>query len=525
MMTTKDVAFAEEADWECVSKNDAVEPCPSAPNRSTTDVVPAVPANQMRTQRRPKNGGGCPHIDKKITDDQMARYRQDFDSDSTGKVAQNALQYTSVHDITIRRDLLQKCLDFTFSIEIDGDGMRATNQKSSGRCWLFAALNVLRMSAATALSVHNFEFSESYHLFFDKLEKANCFLEAIIKTSNEPLDDRTVSLLLDDPIPDGGEWTGAMNLVAKYGLVPKSAFPETYSSSSTGSMNGVLQDLLISSAFEIRSMMLAGGDDDDDAFEDTVRAYKDKRLDDVWRVLAIHLGTPPKQFNWQWRDRDNEFHSCGTMTPLEFSKKFVVDIAWSSYVSLIQDPRNEYYRTYTVDYSQTLLGGFEMKFLNVPCEDMKTITENMLKDGRPLWFACNVGQEFAESQGIWDAELYDIESLYEVKNPRMSKADRIRFGYPMGTHAMLFTGVDLEKDDKPRRWRVENSWGDSGGKDGYYTMNDNWFDINVFEVVVHPQYLTEEMIEGLQTSPIVLPAWDAMGSACRVSKRGRRLDL
>ena len=164
-----------------------------------------------------------------------------------------------------------------------------------------------------------------------------------------------------------------------------------------------------------------------------------------------------------------------------------------------------------------------MIFLNVTTEDTKALAEKMLVDGRTVWFACNVGQEFAEAQGLWDANLYDFEDLYKVKNWRMDKADRIRYGYPMGTHAMLFTGVDLEEgDNKPRRWRVENSWGASDGQDGYYTMNDNWFDLNVFEIVVHPDYLTPEMVEGLKTKPTLLPAWDAMGTACGSSTRSRR---
>ena len=338
---------------------------------SCADGVEDRAVRTLRSIHDDDNGDGT------ITNDQVTRYRKDFNVDCTGQTAQNALQYNSVHTVALRRDLLQTSTDFTFSVEIDGDGMRATNQKSSGRCWLFAALNLLRMSASTRMNVRNFEFSESYPLFFDKLEKANCFLEAIIRTADKPLDDRALSLLLEDPISDGGEWTEAVNLIAKYGLVPKSAFPESYSSSSTGSMNGVLYDLLISSAFEIRTM-LEGGDS-----EDTVRAFKDNRMDAVFRILCIHLGTPPERFNWQWRDRDDEFHSCGSMTPLEFAKKFVDGaVPWKKYVTLIQDPRNEYYRMYTWAFSQSMLGGMDMLFLNVPSEEMKTIAETYAQ-GRP----------------------------------------------------------------------------------------------------------------------------------------------
>jgi bleomycin hydrolase len=239
------------------------------------------------------------------------------------------------------------------------------------------------------------------------------------------------------------------------------------------------------------------------------------------------LGTPPEKFHWQWRDQGGAFHECDrTMTPLGFAKKFVSNVPYDTYVALIQDPRNEYNRAYTIEFGQTLIGGKSVLYLNVSSDDMKQISQKMLIDGKAVWFACNVGVEFASEQGLWDDDLYDYQSFYQVPDSRtgrgMSKADIIRYGGTMGTHAMLFTGVDsVPGTEKPRRWKVENSWGTEDGFNGYYCMNDNWFDRNVYEVIAHPDYLTQAMKDGLKKDPIILPAWDAM-APCRRNRRSRR---
>ena len=435
-----------------------------------------------------------------ITKKQIDKMRKEFESDPSARVAQNAVTSNNLSSVTLRRDLVQE-IDFTFSTKLDE--WKATNQKSSGRCWLFATLNLFRPGTMKKMNVKEFEFSQAHIHFWDKFERSNHFLEAIIETSGRPVDDRTIHFLLSDPIGDGGQWNMAMNLIRKHGLVPKSAYPESNSSSSTRWMNSILKDILRSSASEIRGILDSGGS------EKEARSHKESRMEDIWRVLCIHLGTPPESFDWQWRDKNKEFHRRGKMTPQQFAEEFV-DVDWEEYVCIVNDPRNEYYQTYTVDYLQNVAGGPPVVYLNVPSDEMKSITQEILEDGMPVWMGCDVGKQMDRKRGLWDANLFETNELYGV-DYGMSKADRLRYGQTMMTHAMLFTGVDIY-EGKPRRWRVENSWGDDSGQKGFYTMNDNWYDEHMFEIASPKKYLTDKMVKGLETVPIVLEAWDPMGS-------------
>tara|TARA_B100001109_G_scaffold60941_1_gene49570 strand:+ start:396 stop:1721 length:1326 start_codon:yes stop_codon:yes gene_type:complete len=435
-----------------------------------------------------------------ITKKQIEAMRAEFNDDPSAKIAQNAVTGNNVASVSLRRDLVQE-VDFSFSTKLDD--WKATNQKSSGRCWLFATLNLFRPGTMKKMNVKEFEFSQAHIHFWDKFERSNHFLEAIIETSDRSVDDRTIHFLLSDPIGDGGQWNMAMNLIRKHGLVPKTAYPESNSSSSTRWMNSILKDILRSTASEIRGIINSGGSDED------ARTHKDSRMKDIWRVLCIHLGTPPESFDWQWRDKDKEFHRRGKITPQEFAKEYV-DIDWEDYVCIVNDPRNEYYQTYTVDYLQNVAGGPPVVYLNVPSDEMKSITQKILEDGLPVWMGCDVGKQMDRKRGLWDANLFETSELYGV-NYGMDKADRLRHGQTMMTHAMLFTGVDVV-DGKPRRWRVENSWGDDSGEKGFYTMNDNWYDEHMFEIATPKKYLNAKMLKGLETVPMVLDAWDPMGS-------------
>ena len=443
-------------------------------------------------------------MSKGVTEAQIEEFRKSFDSDPSATVAQNAVSNADLSTLALRRDLVQN-MDFSFSTKLDE--WSATNQRRSGRCWLFATLNLFRVGAMKKMNVKNFEFSQAHIHFWDKLERANHFLEAILETSDRPVDDRTIHFLLSDPIGDGGQWNMAMNLIRKHGLVPMSAYPESHSSSSTRSMNTVLKDILRTTASEIRGIL------DDGGSKNEARKHKEERMKEIWRVLCIHLGTPPEKFDWQWRDKDKEFHRKGTMTPLEFVDEYV-EVDWEDYICIVNDPRNEYYRTYTVDFLQNVAGGPPVVYLNVPSDEMKDITQRLLEDGIPVWMGCDVGKNMARKRGLWDADLYDLKGLYGIQFG-MEKADRLRFGQTMMTHAMLFTGVDVV-DGKPRRWRVENSWGsEDSGEKGFYTMNDNWYDEHMFEIAAPKDYLTDQMKSGLKGDPIVLPAWDPMGSLAR----------
>ena len=435
-----------------------------------------------------------------ITNEQISKLRKAFDENPSNKVAQNAVTSVQLPDLTLNREIVQE-MDNTFSVKLDE--WKVTSQKRSGRCWLFAALNLFRVGAMKKMNVKDFEFSQAHIHFWDKFERSNHFLEAIIDTANRPVDDRTIHFLLSDPIGDGGQWNMAMNLIEKHGLVPKSAYPESNTSSATRWMNTELKNILRSSACEIRTILENGGS------EDEARAHKEMRVSDIWNMLCIHLGTPPTTFDWQWRDKDNEFHRKGTMTPQEFAEEYV-DVDWRNYVCIVNDPRNEYYQTFTVDYLQNVAGGPPVVYLNVPSDEMKDITQKLLEDGVPVWMGCDVGKEMDRKGGYWDANLFNVSELYGVEYG-MNKENRLLHGQTMMTHAMLFTGVDVI-DGKPRRWRVENSWGGDTGQKGYYTMNDSWFDEYMFEIAAPKDYLTEKMQVGLETEPVVLSAWDPMGS-------------
>jgi len=440
-------------------------------------------------------------MDNELTNLQISEFREVFDSDPSARVAQNAVSNAEITNLSLNRDIVQES-DFSFSTKLDD--WKVTNQKRSGRCWLFATLNLFRVGAMKKMNLKEFEFSQAHIHFWDKLERSNHFLEAIIKTSDRPEDDRTLHFLLEDPIGDGGQWNMAMNLIRKYGLVPKSAFPESHSSSSTRGMNTILKSILRSTACELREILQNEGSVEE------ARSHKEGRMCEIWRILCIHLGTPPEKFDWQWRDKEGNFHRKGEMTPIEFVGEYV-DIDWEDYVCIVNDPRNDYYQTFTVDFLQNVSGGPPVTYLNIPSDEMKDITQRILEDGTPVWMGCDVGKQMERKRGIWDSELYEFENLYGVRFG-MNKAERLRFGQTMMTHAMLFTGVDVV-DGKPRRWRVENSWGaEESGIKGFYSMNDNWFDEHMFEIASPKKFLSKKMVKGLETEPRVLPAWDPMGS-------------
>ena len=435
-----------------------------------------------------------------ITDEQIQALRKAFDANPANKVAQNAVTSVQLPSLALNRSIIQDTAN-TFSTKLDD--WKVTSQKSSGRCWLFAALNLFRVGAMKKMNIKNFEFSQAHIHFWDKFERSNHLLEAMIDTADRPVDDSTIHFLLSDPIGDGGQWNMEMNLIEKYGLVPKSVYPESHTSSATRWMNMELKNILRSSACELRAILNNGGTIEE------ARAHKEKRVSDIWNMLCIHLGTPPTSFDWQWRDKDDKFHRNGEMTPQEFAAEYV-DIDWRNYVCIVNDPRNVYYQTYTVDYLQNVAGGPPVVYLNVPSAEMKAVTQKLLEDGVPVWMGCDVGKEMDRKGGYWDADLFNVSGLYGVEYG-MDKENRLRHGQTMMTHAMLFTGVDVV-DGKPRRWRVENSWGEDSGQKGYYTMNDSWYDEYMFEIAAPKEYLTEKMLAGLETEPMVLPAWDPMGS-------------
>ncbi|MDR2620804.1 MAG: C1 family peptidase, partial [Propionibacteriaceae bacterium] len=405
-----------------------------------------------------------------------------------------------VKNVALDRKIVT-AIDTSMSIQLDT--WPITNQKKSGRCWLFAGLNFLKQHLIDELKVNNFEFSQAYLHFWDKLEKANWFLTSMIELSDRPLDDRTIAQLIKDPIGDGGQWDMFVSLVRKYGVVPKFAMPETESSSNTAAMNNTLCTLLRRAAGKLREAVATGAD------ADTLRRGF---VADVYRVLSIHLGTPPTDFIWQWQDKDKQFNRIGTMTPLEFAAKYIT-INLDDYVCVVNDPRetSPYGAMLTVDHLGNVVGGRPIRYLNAPADTLKGLIRKALEDSRVVWFGCDVGKQFDREHGLWDAAILDYEGVYGVPLS-MTKAERMQLGVSAMTHAMVITGIDILPDGSIRRYRVENSWGDDRSDKGYDTMNDSWFAEYVFELAVPKADLPPEMLAQLDQAPIVLPLWDPMGA-------------
>lgn len=438
-------------------------------------------------------------MDRAITPEDLATLSGDFAANPAYRIAQNAVTKVAIHDVALDRSIVTGT-DHSVSHHLDD--WKVTNQKKSGRCWLFAGLNLVRPGAMKAMNVKDFEFSQNHIMFWDKLERANYFLNAIVETLDRDIDDRTVAHLLRSVADDGGQWNMFVALVRKHGLVPQSVMPETQSSSETHRMNAVLRGVLREGASRLRAV--EGGPEDLDKARREVLAV-------VHRILAIHLGTPPESFDWQWMDKDRGFHRDGEMTPKEFAARYVT-LPIEDYVCLVHDPRESspMGRTFTVDYLGNVVGGERVTYLNVDIDLMKRLTREQIVGGEPVWFGCDVGQQMSRDLGLWDAALFDFGSVYDHEFG-LTKAERLVFHESQMTHAMLFTGVDVV-DGAPRRWRVENSWGDENGQQGYYTMNDSWFDEFVFEIAVPRRVLPPELAERLGDEPIMLPAWDPMGS-------------
>lgn len=440
---------------------------------------------------------------REITPEAVAGFRDAFTSEPRYQAALNAVTRTALPQVAMNRKAVTRA-NHTYSHLVKAGA--ATSQNKSGRCWMFAGLNLFRIAAAEKMGLEDFELSQNYLFLWDKLEKSNYFLENILDTLNEPTDGRLISYLMQAPIQDGGQWDMFVNLVKKYGVVPKEAMPETESSSSSHYMCDSITNKLREYAVRLRRAHREG------ATIETLRAHKSDMLSEVYRMLCIHLGEPPTEFLWQWRDKEKEFHRDGVLTPQAFREKYV-DIDLDSMVCLIHCPQAEtpYNHLYTVNYLGNIVGGHGVRYLNVDIEVLKAASVGMIRDGRPVWFGCDVGKMFDRDLGLLDTDLYDFEGVYGVSF-QMSKAEQLDYGASLMTHAMVFTGVDLDEADRPRKWRVENSWGDKHGDKGFMMMTDAWFDQFNYEVVVDKKYVAPELLALLETEPVGLPPWHPMGS-------------
>ena len=446
-------------------------------------------------------------MNQNITLKQAKEFKKQTDSDTALRLARNAAMRGDIEDLAMDWEAFRK-IDHTFSDMVSGE-MPVTNQKSSGRCWGFAGLNLFRIYLGRKYNLKKFEFSQSYFMFWDKFEKSNYFLENIIATLNEPRDGRLIMHLVSNPIQDGGQWHMFINLVNKYGVVPQSEMPETFQSSKSMRMNRMITRKLREFSKNLRDAYKKG------ASLEELRFIKTDMLGIVYRLLTIHLGTPPEIFDWQVRDRKKNFHRFEGLTP----KRFFLDhvgLDLKDYVCLINCPMSDktYNQVYTVEYLGNVVGGEDIRYLNLPSKRLKETAIASIKSDNPVWFGCDVGKHFHRKLGVMDMELFDFDLFYGTDFP-MTKADRLEYGDSQMTHAMLFTGVDLGTKNNPIKWRVENSWGSKRSDKGYDIMTDKWFDEYNYEVVVHKQYLYDKELEIYEREPVKLPPWDPMGALAK----------
>jgi bleomycin hydrolase len=445
-------------------------------------------------------------MEQTIQNEDITRFSASFDSDPKNLLALNAVTKNGIAAVALSRKEVDR-INYTFSHLIESP--EATNQERSGRCWLFSGLSFLCLEATKKLNLETFELSEIYQMFWDKLEKANFFLENIIETRNEPLDCRVVLWILSDPLPDGGQWDMFVNLVEKYGVVPKSFMPETNSSRNSDPMNTLLAAKLREYAKLLREMHTQGSSIQE------LRELKGKLLEEFYKMLTIHLGRPPSNFYWEWQDKDQIFHRHGNITPREFYKQYV-NIDLDDLVCLINAPTKDkpFDKLYTVRYLGNVVGGRPVRYLNVDMRTLKQAAVDMIRDNHAVWFGCDVGQMLETEMGAMDLNIYDYGLVYGT-DFKLDKAGRLDYRNSEMTHAMVLTGVDLNETGKPKKWRVENSWGAKIGDRGYMCMMDEWFDEYLYEITVRKKYLSPELLKVLDTEPVVLPSWDPMGTLAR----------
>ena len=421
--------------------------------------------------------------------------RTGYKGTAAERAVKNALATTSISTLATNGDNLAMC-DTHFSDRVKTKGI--TDQKSSGRCWLFTGLNVLRAKMITKHDLKDFEFSQNYLSFYDLLEKSNLFLQGIIDTRNLPLDERKVEWLLKNPIGDGGQFTGVSNLIMKYGAVPSSAMPETYQSNNTRDMRMILSLKLREYALTLR-----------EAKKQELTALKTSMLTEVYGILVKCLGVPPQEFVWTRYNSKGEKVSTQSYTPQSFYKEFVGEDLEKNYVMIMNDPTREYGKVYEIDYDRHIYDGENWLYINLPIERIKEIAIASIKDNTAMYFSCDVGKFFDRKKGVLDVANLDYDSLFDTKFG-MNKQQRVQTFASGSSHAMTLIAVDIDNEGKTTKWMVENSWGASSGYKGNLIMTDEWFDEYMFRLVAEREYVPADVLKMLEQKPIMLPAWDPM---------------
>ena len=450
-----------------------------------TAVVLTLSAFAQKPAGNPKGG---------ISADMLKEISGAYEGSATDKALRNALNSAPINVLATSAGRIAM-IDTHFSDMVVTKGR--TDQKSSGRCWLFTGLNVLRSRMIQKHDLGAFTFSQNYLFFYDQLEKSNLFLQGIIDTRDLPIDDRKVDWLLSHPLDDGGQFTGVSNLVMKYGVVPSEVMPETLAANSTSQMSTQIKTKLREDALALRA-----------AKPKELQALKVAMLKEVYRMLALCLGVPPTEFTWARYNSKGEFVSENTYTPKSFYEEFVGEDLENNYIMVMNNPAVEYGKVYEIEYDRHVYDGQNWVYLNLPMDRIKEMAIASIKDNTALYFSCDVGKFLDRSRGVADLANFDYESLMGVKFG-MDKKERILTHASGSTHAMTLIAVDL-KEDKPVKWMVENSWGATSGYMGNIIMTDEWFNEYMFRLVVEKKYVPADIMALMQQKPILLPSWDPM---------------
>lgn len=433
-----------------------------------------------------------------LNTDDISRIRASVTFDEDTRALMNAISSNDISKLAVNRENIGKVNPY-FSNKVEIKGI--TNQKSSGRCWLFTGLNVLRPMVIEKNNMKAFEFSQNYGFFWDQLEKSNLFLEMVITTASLPEDDRKVDWLFKNPIGDGGQWTGVVDIVEKYGAVPVSVMPESNNSENTRMMSRFLRRKLREDALILREMTANGSS------ENQLRDEKINMLGDIYRILVLSLGEPPAEFNWQYEDNDGNISEMKTYTPVSFYEE-MVGIDLRDYVMFMNDPSRPYYKLYEIEYDRHMLEGGNWKYINLPIDKIKSFATASILENEAMYFSCDVGKQLQREKGLLDVNNFNYDELFGV-DFSMDKTGRIKTYDSGSSHGMSLMGVNILPDGSTDKWLLENSWGKSG-HDGFLIMTDEWFDEYMFRLVIHKGFIDNKTLKILDTEPVFLPPWDPM---------------
>lgn len=440
-----------------------------------------------------QQGGG-------ISPEMLQEIKKAYKGTPADRALMNAVTANDIHVLALNHEN-QAAFDTYFSDKVESRGI--TDQKSSGRCWLFTGLNVMRAKMMAEYNLPSLEFSQAYNFFWDQLEKANLFLQGIIDTADRPMDDRMVEFLFRNPLSDGGQFTGVMDIVGKYGVVPKEVMPETFSSENTAQMANFIKLKLREFGLQLRDEAARG------AKTPALEARKTEMLGTVYRMLVLTLGEPVTEFQWVMRDADGRPRGeMKTYTPQSFFKEFINEDYVNDYIMVMNDPSRPYWKVYEIDYDRHAYDGHNWLYVNLPTEEIKPMAIASIKDSTMMYFSCDVGKFLDRQRGLLDVRNYDYDSLFGTTFG-MDKKQRIQTFASGSTHAMTLMAVDLDDKGKPKKWMVENSWGPTGYK-GHLIMTDEWFDEYMFRLAVNKKYVPAKVLELLKEKPVRLPAWDPM---------------